>query len=87
MSGEFIPDSALRLQRDEHRLPWFVRLDLQVAYTWHPSWGRMRISLEWFNATMSQEPTGVTCTGTPRTCATQYLPAIFFPNLGLRGEL
>lgn len=87
MSGQFLIDDSFQLRRDEQRLPWFVRLDLQVAYSWHPSWGRMRLSLEWFNATMSREPTGVDCTATPGTCVTQYLPAIFFPNLGLRGEL
>jgi hypothetical protein len=87
LHGEFLVDDQLRLARDERRLPWFARLDLLVAYAWHPGWGRMRVSLEWFNATLSREPIDILCTGSPRTCKTQYLPAIFFPNLGVRGEI
>lgn len=86
MSGEFRIDDTAQLVRDEQRVPWFVRLDAQVAYAWHPSWGRMRLSLEWFNTTMAAEPTGVTCPSGPTSCRTDYLPAIFFPNLGLRSE-
>jgi hypothetical protein len=86
MSGEFLIDDSAQLVRDEHRVPWFVRLDAQVAYSWKPSWGRMRLSLEWFNTTMAQEPTGVTCPDGPSSCQTNYLPAIFFPNLGLRSD-
>jgi hypothetical protein len=85
--GEFLLDDTFALARDERRLPWFVRIDLQVAYAWRPDWGRMRISLEWFNATLSREPIGSECKGAPRTCSTEWLPAIFFPNLGVRGEI
>lgn len=87
LHGEFLVDDNLRLNRDERRLPWFARLDLLVAYQWFPSWGKMRVSLEWFNATLAEEPIDILCTGSPRTCKTQYLPAIFFPNLGVRGEI
>ncbi len=87
MHGDFLIDPTFRLARFEERLPWFTRLDLEVAYGWHPSWGRMRVSLEWFNATLSREPQDIVCAGSPRVCHTVYLPAIFFPNLGLRGEL
>lgn len=87
LNGEFLLDDTLMLARDEHRLPWFARLDLQVAYAWQPNWGRMRVSLEWFNVTLAQEPIDMACTGSPRTCRTIYLPAIFFPNLGVRGEI
>jgi hypothetical protein len=85
--GELLLDDSFAFARDEHRLPWFVRLDLQVAYAWRPDWGRMRISLEWFNATLSREPIDKLCMGSPRTCRTEYLPAIFFPNIGVRGEI
>ncbi len=85
--GEFLLDDTFALGRDEHRLPWFVRIDLQVAYAWRPSWGRMRVSLEWFNATLAREPIETKCAGAPRVCRTEYLPAIFFPNLGVRGEI
>jgi hypothetical protein len=89
MHGEFDLDPlSFQLVRLEQRLPWFTRLDLEVAYAWQPSWGRMRVSLEWFNATFSREATDLQCdSGPPRTCHTEYLPAIFFPNLGLRGEI
>jgi hypothetical protein len=87
LQGEFVVDDALHLSRDERRLPWFTRLDLQVAYAWRPSWGRMRVSLEWFNATLAREPESILCTGQPRMCEVRYLPAIFFPNLGVRGEI
>jgi hypothetical protein len=87
LRGEFVLDERLRLQRDELRLPAFTRLDLEVAYAWYPSWGKMRISLEWFNATLEREPIDAECVGQPRTCRVIYLPAIFFPNLGVRGEI
>jgi hypothetical protein len=87
MHGEFVIDDRFHLARVEQRLPWFTRLDLELAYGWRTFWGRMRVSLEWFNATLAREPEELVCTGTPRVCSTIYLPAIFFPNLGLRGEI
>lgn len=87
VNGEFLIDDSQMLARDTHRLPWFVRLDAQIAYAWQPSWGRMRVSLEWFNTTFAQEPIDTVCTGMPRTCRTIYIPAIVFPNLGVRGEI
>jgi hypothetical protein len=87
LHGEFLLDDALRLSRDERRLPWFARLDLELAYAWPTNWGRLRVSLEWFNATLAREPFDIVCSGRPRTCKTSYLPAIFFPNLGVRGEI
>jgi len=85
--GEFLLDETFSLARDERRLPWFVRIDVQLAYGWRTSWGRMRVALEWFNLSLSREPVNSSCMGTPRTCTIEYLPAIFFPNLGVRGEL
>ena len=87
LRGEFVLDDRLQLQRDERRLPAFTRLDLEVSYSWYPSWGKLRVSLEWFNATLEREPIDMECVGQPRTCRVIYLPAIFFPNLGLRGEI
>jgi len=87
LRGEFVLDERLQLQRDELRMPAFTRLDLELAYAWYPSWGKMRVSLEWFNATLEREPIDAECVGQPRTCRVIYLPAIFFPNLGLRGEI
>jgi hypothetical protein len=87
LQGAFVIDDALQLARDERRLPGFARLDLELAYAWRTSWGRLRVSLEWFNATLAREPAELICTGSPRVCQTVYLPAIFFPNLGVRGEI
>lgn len=81
--------------RYEQRLPAYFRADLQLAYGWATHWGRLRVSLEWFNATLAREPTDIQCrdgvdvgadplVATP--CRVIYAPAIFFPNLGLRGE-
>jgi hypothetical protein len=68
-------------------MPLFARLDLELAYAWTTWWGRMRIALEWFNATLAREPSEIVCAGVPRRCQVEYLPAIFVPNLGLRGEI
>ncbi len=87
LQGAFVLDNALRLAREERRMPWFGRLDLELAYAWRTSWGRLRVGLEWFNATLAREPVEIVCTGSPRRCQTVYLPAIFFPNLGVRGEI
>lgn len=86
VNGDFLLDDTRHLSRAEQRLPGFTRLDLEVSYAWRPTWGRMRVALEWFNVTMSREPLDVSCSGLPRTCQIEYLPAIFFPNLSVRGE-
>ena len=81
------PDAPLRVER---RLPGFFRLDLQISYGWRPDWGKMRITLEWLNATMSREAIGLDCSvaeGSPRpSCEVDYTPAIFIPNLAMRAE-
>jgi hypothetical protein len=87
LHGEFLRDDQLQLRHDERRLPWFGRIDAMTAYQWSTSWGQMRVSLEWFNVTLAREPVEIVCTGEPRSCRTVYLPAIFFPNLGVRGEI
>jgi hypothetical protein len=84
---EYVLAESFQLGREELRLPWFFRLDAQVAFAWTNSWGRMRVALEWFNTTLSREPQEIRCDGEPRTCRTEYLPAIFFPNLSVRGEI
>jgi hypothetical protein len=86
VQGGFSVSDTLQLARDEQRLPYFTRLDLEVAYQWKTFWGRMRVALEWFNATLSREPQDLLCEGVPRACHVRYLPAIFFPNLSVRGE-
>lgn len=77
------------LRRPGTRLPGFFRLDAHVAHAWLTSWGRLRLSLEWFNTTLSREAVGANCAplDTPEECDVQYAPAVFFPNLGVRGEI
>src|SRR5262249_25580181 len=86
MYGDFLLDDRRMVIRDGSPLPWFPRLDLEAAYSWRTSWGRLRVALEWFNATLAREPIDVQCSGIPRSCHTVFLPAIFFPNLSVRGE-
>jgi hypothetical protein len=86
VSGEYVLDDARHLTRIEQRLPGFMRLDAELAYAWPTFWGRMRVALEWFNVTMAREPSSLDCTEAPRICTVDYLPAIFFPNLSVRGE-
>jgi len=79
----------------QQRLPGFFRTDLQLSYGFRPSWGSLRVSLEWFNVTLSREATDIVChdgvgigmdptAATP--CGVQRAPALFFPNLGVRAE-
>jgi outer membrane receptor for ferrienterochelin and colicin len=81
--------------RYEQRLHGFFRADLHLSYDFHPSWGSLRLTLEWFNVTLSREETDILCrdgvgigsdplSATP--CRVQRAPALFFPNLGLRAE-
>ncbi len=93
-SGKVVRDyevdfNFVRLRVIEERLPAFFRADAQIIYGWTTSWGRMRASLEWMNVTLSEEAIGLECEVTPlgRSCEVEYAPAIFFPSLGLRGEI
>ncbi|MET0384725.1 MAG: hypothetical protein ABW321_02140 [Polyangiales bacterium] len=76
-----------RLDRAEFQLPGFPRLDAEVAYAWRTGWGRMRFALEWFNVTLSAEPQAFSSWDPTSPPPVDYLPAIFVPNLSLRGEL
>ncbi len=88
MGRFYLDDADFVLRRYEQRLPAFHRLDAQVAYGWETSWGRMRLALEWFNVTFSEEPVDIRCVGdmapSSGECPVQYAPAIVVPNLGLR---
>ena len=82
--------------RYEQRLADFFRADVHISYDFRPSWGSLRLTLEWFNVTLSREETDINCrdgvgvgsdplvAATP--CRVQKAPALFFPNLGLRAE-
>ena len=82
--------------RYEQRLRGFFRADLHLSYELRPSWGSLRLTLEWFNVSLSREETDIACrdgvgvgsdpllAATP--CRVQRAPALFFPNLGVRAE-
>lgn len=85
------------VQQYVQRVPWFVRLDAQVAYEWAKPGRRMRISLEWINITQARDAQEVdtqdpsapfSCRarwGTPpEQCPIRFTNAIWFPNLSFR---
>ena len=91
LTAFFLDVEDLDLGHHEQRLPGFFRADAQLAYAWETSWGRMRLSLEWFNLTFSKEAVEMECdeVGLPPPdgqCPVEYTPPIVAPNLGLRGE-
>ena len=79
------------------RVPWFVRLDAQVAYEWARPGRRMRIALEWINITQARDAQEVDSSdpsapfacrvrwGVPsEPCPIKFAGAIWFPNLSFR---
>jgi len=90
-------DATDAVQQYVQRVPWFVRLDAQVAYEWAKPGRRMRIGLEWINITQARdaqelEPSNGAgseeCSqrwGDPlEPCSIKYTRAIWFPNLSFR---
>jgi hypothetical protein len=72
------------------RLPAFFRLDLNLAYGWATSFGRLVVTLQFLNATFSREATKRDCSlgaGLRVVCEIAYQPAVILPNIGLRAEL
>jgi hypothetical protein len=85
------------VQQYVQRVPWFTRLDAQIAYEWAKPGRRMRIALEWINITRARDaqeidsgdPTSPQeCRsrwGTPsEPCTIRFTDAIWFPNLAFR---
>jgi hypothetical protein len=82
----------------QQRLAGFFRADANISYGWKPSWGSLRVSLEWFNLTLSREESSIDCDKTDDItsgrdplktavpCPVRRAPALFFPNLGVRAE-
>lgn len=90
-------DAAGVVQQYVQRVPWFVRLDAQVAYEWAKPGRRMRVSLEWINITQARDAQEVdsldpnappACQfrwGVPsEPCPIKLTTAIWFPNLSFR---
>jgi hypothetical protein len=94
-SGQMYATLTDALVRLERRLPGFYRIDMQAAYGWQTFWGRMEVSAEWFNVTMSREARSYLCglditdrnrSAPDRLCEVEYAPALFFPNISVRAE-
>ncbi|HET8936121.1 MAG TPA: TonB-dependent receptor [Polyangiales bacterium] len=91
----FIREAEIPYQQ---RLAGFFRADANISYGWHPSWGSLRVTLEWFNLTLSREESSIDCDKTDDItsgrdplktavpCPVKRAPALFFPNLGIRAE-
>jgi len=90
-------DTAGEVRQYVQRVPWFVRLDAQVAYEWAKPGRRMRISLEWINITQARDAQEIDSTnpaasfacqvrwGEPsEPCPIKFTGAIWFPNLSFR---
>jgi hypothetical protein len=83
-----------RFTRLEYRLPGFLRLDMRLAYAFAVSFGKMEVSLNMQNVTLSREATNRDCRPAPlntpsesgAVCEVDYQPYIALPNLGVRGE-
>jgi hypothetical protein len=88
----YLDPSSLELARYEQRLPWFARLDAQVAYQWDAGWADLRVYLEWLNTTfaLGGEPSSMDCPSRlappAAPCTVERLPPIFAPNLGIPGS-
>jgi hypothetical protein len=85
------------VQQYVQRVPWFVRVDAQIAYEWAKPGRRMRIGLEWINITRARDAQEINSSdpaaspqcrvrwGTPsEPCSIRYTDAIWFPNLSFR---
>jgi hypothetical protein len=86
-----------RVQQYVQRVPWFVRLDAQIAYEWARPGRRMRIALEWINITRARDAQQIDSSdptappecrfrfGTPsEACPITLTDPIWFPNLSFR---
>ncbi len=85
------------VQQYVQRVPWFVRLDAQIAYEWARPGRRLRIALEWINITRARDAQQIDSSdptappecrfrfGAPsEPCPLTFTDAIWFPNLSFR---
>lgn len=90
-------DESGVVQQYVQRVPWFVRLDAQIAYEWAKPGRRLRIGLEWINITQARDAQEID-SGNPdaplecqarwgvpsESCPIKFTGAIWFPNLSFR---
>jgi hypothetical protein len=89
-------DGTGELLQYVQRAPWFVRLDVEVAYDWARNWGLFHFGLEWINLTRARDaqdlekvpsPGCLLRNGIPdEPCDVVYSTAIWFPNLTIRAQ-
>lgn len=92
----WLDDSGV-VQQYVQRVPWFVRIDAEIAYEWAKPGRRMRISLEWINITRERDAQEVDSSdpsapfecrvrwGVPsEPCPIKFTSAIWYPNLSFR---
>ncbi|MBW2225154.1 MAG: TonB-dependent receptor, partial [Deltaproteobacteria bacterium] len=90
-------DGSGDVQQYVQRVPWFVRLDAQIAYEWAKPGRRLRVALEWINITRARDAQQIDSTdpsappecglrfGAPsEPCPLTFTDAIWFPNLSFR---
>ncbi len=89
-------DGAGEISQYVQRAPWFVRLDVEVAYDWPRRWGLMHFGLEWINLSQARDAQDLGQTPAPgcllrnevpsQPCEVVYSTAIWFPNLTIRAQ-
>jgi hypothetical protein len=90
-------DPSGQVQQYVQRVPWFVRVDAEIAYQWAKPGRRMRISLEWINISQARDSQEVDTSvptapfecrirwGVPsEPCPIKFTRAIWYPNLSFR---
>jgi hypothetical protein len=68
----------------EQRLPWFVRPDVRVGYSWRGRYADMTAYAEWLNVAVQGEYLDADCL--LGRCQATKSPPISLPNLGVRAE-
>jgi hypothetical protein len=71
-------------QNYTQRLPWFVRIDARIGYSWPGRFAAMTAYFEWLNVSMRAEYLDADCL--LATCRAKAAPVITLPNLGVRAE-
>jgi hypothetical protein len=66
------------------RLPWFVRIDARIGYSWRGRFAAMTTYFEWLNVAMRKEYLDADCL--LGFCRAKAAPVITLPNLGVRAE-
>jgi TonB dependent receptor len=66
------------------RLPWFVRLDARIGYSWEGRFAKMVAYVEWLNFLARREYLDADCF--LGQCTANVAPPISLPNIGVRAD-